>query len=78
VTAESSGADTGMTKHGYFVVQARVRSFEGDLRVSGVWENLATGDKRSFQSPEELCLLFREWGLTGAARRTRPSQPHVI
>lgn len=51
-------------KYGYFVLQARSDP-EG---VTGVLENLSTGEKRRFQSSEELLTFLRRW----AERREAP------
>jgi hypothetical protein len=61
---------SGSTRHGYFVLQARFRAVGTEFLVSGVLENLATGDKRTFQSPEELPGLLVAWGQAGSAART--------
>ncbi len=44
-------------RYGYFVLQTR--SDRGG--VSGVLENLTTGEKRRFESSEELTALVRGW-----------------
>lgn len=49
-------------RHGYFVLQARAESIGTDLALTGVVENLATGDKWRFGTVEELTQLLRLWG----------------
>ncbi len=44
-------------RYGYFVLQTR--SDRGG--VSGVLENLTTGEKRRFESSEELTAFVRGW-----------------
>lgn len=44
-------------RYGYFVLQTR--SDRGS--VSGVLENLTTGEKRRFESSEELTAFVRGW-----------------
>ncbi|MFN0180006.1 MAG: hypothetical protein ACKVZ0_14495 [Gemmatimonadales bacterium] len=64
--SEPSTNLTGLTRHGYFVVQARAQAMGATVILSGVLENLATGDKRHFHSPEELSGLFTAWGYAGS------------
>lgn len=49
-------------RHGYFVLQARAESIGTDLALTGVVENLATGDKWKFRTADELGSLLRQWG----------------
>ena len=55
-----------MARHGYFVVQARAETVGAALQLSGVVENLATGDKRSFHDVGELSGLLTQWGQQAA------------
>ena len=55
----------GSAQFGYFVVQAKAEFQEGQTEVSGVLENLHTGERLPFGSPEELGRLVGEWGRLG-------------
>ena len=55
-------------RHGYFVLQARAESIGTDLALTGVVENLATGDKWRFATAEELTHLLRRWGATPVSK----------
>lgn len=59
--AENERANS-RARFGYFVVQAQAPSAAGSGEVSGVLENLGTGQKTAFGSTEELGRLLRDWG----------------
>lgn len=48
-------------RYGYFVVQ----TVSAPGRVSGVVENLATGEKRPFESTADLAHLLQNWETPG-------------
>jgi hypothetical protein len=45
----------------YFTIRLRVPSSTRAAPVSGVIENLATGQKSGFESGDELLSLVRDW-----------------
>ena len=55
------------TRFGYFVLQARAKTTGDAMEVRGVVENLATGEKRAFQTADEMARLLDEWAEQGAA-----------
>jgi hypothetical protein len=61
LTPDPRWAADPAARYGYFVLQARSDP-EG---VTGVLENLITGEKRRFQSSEELAAFVRRWGHAG-------------
>ncbi len=58
----SSAPIGATTRFGYFVLQTRTEWQEGTLRIAGVVENLASGEKQSFESADDLARVLREWG----------------
>lgn len=46
---------------GSFVVQARSERTGGGLQVTGVVENLATGERTRFTTPQDLSRLIERW-----------------
>ena len=62
VTARATGT---LVKFGYFVLQARAVDDRGALELSGVLENLGTGEKQAFASGDELTRLLTNWGKSG-------------
>ncbi|MEO8448940.1 MAG: hypothetical protein ABI647_04060 [Gemmatimonadota bacterium] len=62
---ETMKASGTLPKFGYFVLQTRALDHRGTLELSGVLENLGTGEKHGFASEEELIQLVRDWGWSG-------------
>jgi hypothetical protein len=60
----------GSINHGYFVIQVRAARLAGETMLSGVVENLGTGDKSRFQSADGLTAIIRAWGSTTVAAAT--------
>jgi hypothetical protein len=48
--------------YGYFVIQARAAHGPAGMVLTGVLENLGTGEKRFFEGSEALARLIHEWG----------------
>ena len=48
--------------HGYFVIQVRAARGPIGMELTGVLENLGTGEKRFFEGGEALAKLIHEWG----------------
>lgn len=46
---------------GYFVLQARVTRKAEELHVTGVLENLSSGEKQSFEGCDGLARLLELW-----------------
>jgi hypothetical protein len=62
-------------QYGYFVVQAKACRGPGGLAVTGVLENLGTGEKATFESSEALGRLLEAWSgasVTEIGRAERP------
>ena len=59
-----------LARHGYFVLQTRAETVGGSIQLTGVVENLATGDKWTFHDVSELSGLLTQWGW-----RVFPSAP---
>lgn len=49
--------------YGYFVLQIRATRGADGLELSGVLENLGTGEKWPFEGTEEMARLIEEWGI---------------
>lgn len=52
----------GSPRFGYFVLQAQVAGDHGGIALTGVLENLATGEKQVFTGSDALALLLEDWG----------------
>lgn len=50
------------SRYGYFVLQARVIREPGDPQISGILENLSTGEKHPFEGCDALARLLEAWG----------------
>ena len=59
--ATDTGPADPAARYGYFVLQTRAD--RGG--VSGVLENLTTGEKRRFESSQELMALVHRWAEDG-------------
>ena len=57
---------TVKARFGYFVVQAQAARVAGAFQVSGVLENLGTGEKQVFHGCAALARLMDEWGQRSA------------
>ena len=57
-------------RHGYFVLQTRAQSTGTELSLTGVVENLTTGDKWRFATAEELTHLLQRWGTNPGSKTT--------
>jgi hypothetical protein len=62
---EITRASRILAKFGYFVLQAQAVEGRGTVELSGVLENLGTGEKHVFASGDELNRLLRDWGESG-------------
>jgi len=54
-----------VVRYGYFVVQARVTRMSKGHALSGVLEDLGTGEKLPFEGGEGLARLVEAWGKDG-------------
>ena len=53
--------------YGYFVLQARATRGPQGIEISGILENLGTGEMRSFEGCDALAHLLDAWGNRMAA-----------
>ncbi|MGH7720718.1 MAG: hypothetical protein ACREON_17965 [Gemmatimonadaceae bacterium] len=62
VMTASQPGDTGenLERFDYYMLRL-TRSDEAPDRVAGMVERLGTGEKRSFDTPEQLLRLVRSW-----------------
>jgi hypothetical protein len=60
----------GTVYYGYFVVQARAMRGPEGFELSGLLENLGTGEKHSFEGREELARMIESWGRKSAPEQT--------
>ena len=49
-------------QYGYFVLQARATRNPDGIEITGILENLGTGEKRSFEGCDALARLVDAWG----------------
>lgn len=49
-------------QYGYFVLQARATRNPDGIEITGILENLGTGEKRSFEGCDALAGLVDAWG----------------
>jgi hypothetical protein len=49
-------------QYGYFVLQARATRNPEGIEITGILENLGTGEKRSFEGSDALAGLLDAWG----------------
>lgn len=61
-------------RHGYFVLQTRAQSNGAELSLTGVVENLTTGDKWRFATADELTHLLRQWGANPGSKTINHEQ----
>jgi hypothetical protein len=57
-----SAPSGAIARFGYFVLQTRTERQGETIRIAGVVENLATGEKQRFESADDLARVLREWG----------------
>lgn len=48
--------------YGYFVLQARATRGPEGIELTGVLENLGTGEKQPFEGRDALARMIEEWG----------------
>jgi len=48
--------------YGYFVLQARATRGPEGIELTGVLENLGTGEKQHFEGRDALAQMIEEWG----------------
>ena len=71
--ASTAPAPSDADRFGYFMLRTHSARLEGRLVVQTVLENLGTGEKRAFDSSEELGRFLDEWaGATDGDDRFRP------
>jgi hypothetical protein len=51
-----------LPRFGYFVVQVRAGLAVEESHLTGMLENLGTGERQAFQGSEGLARLLEEWG----------------
>lgn len=51
-----------LPRFGYFVIQVRMGVAVEESHLTGMLENLGTGEKQAFQGSEGLARLLEEWG----------------
>ena len=49
-------------RYGYFVLQARATRGQEGIELTGVLENLGTGEKQHFEGRDELARMIEDWG----------------
>lgn len=64
----------GSVRHGYFTIQVKAVRIAGQVWLSGVVENLGTGDKSAFQTADGLLEVVRAWS-SGVTEATDASSP---
>lgn len=57
--------DPPAVRFGYFVVQTRAARDGARVDLSGVLEDLGTGEKRAFEGGDALARLMSEWAARG-------------
>jgi len=62
VTAAREPLTKTTVHHGYFVLQARATRNPDGLEITGILENLGTGEKRTFEGCDVLARLIEDWG----------------
>jgi hypothetical protein len=63
---------TDGARYGYFVIQTRATHPPEGVRLTGVVEDLRTGEKRAFASGEALARLIHDWSAGDDARDGAP------
>ncbi len=58
----------------YFMLQTRSEGRADGFVVGGIVEHLGTGEKRSFQSADELARLLHYWHLEHTQERWIPNE----
>jgi hypothetical protein len=62
VTAARKPLMKATVQYGYFVLQARATRNPDGIEITGILENLGTGEKRSFEGCDALARLLDAWG----------------
>jgi hypothetical protein len=62
VTASREPLLKATVHYGYFVLQARATRGPDGIELTGVLENLGTGEKHQFAGREELARMIEDWG----------------
>ena len=62
VTAAREPLMKATVQYGYFVLQARATRTPDGIEITGILENLGTGEKRSFEGCDALARLVDAWG----------------
>jgi hypothetical protein len=62
VTAAREPLLKATVHYGYFVLQARATRGPEGIELTGVLENLGTGEKHQFEGHEELARMIEDWG----------------
>ena len=62
VTAAREPLVRATVQYGYFVLQARAIRNPDGIEITGILENLGTGEKRSFEGCDALARLVDAWG----------------
>ena len=63
------GSSGDSTRFGYFVVQAQAGNGSQSGGISGVLENLGTGEKQAFEGSAGLARLLEQWSRQGIPLR---------
>jgi hypothetical protein len=61
VTASREPLLKATVHYGYFVLQARATRGPEGIELTGVLENLGTGEKQPFEGREELVRMIEAW-----------------
>ena len=48
--------------YGYFVLQARATRGSEGIELTGILENLGTGEKQAFEGRDQLAQMIEDWG----------------
>jgi hypothetical protein len=62
VTASREPLLKATVHYGYFVLQARATRGPDGIELTGVLENLGTGEKLAFDGREGLARMIEDWG----------------
>jgi hypothetical protein len=67
--AEADTQDAGSSRNGYFVLQASAEQRGDRPAITGVLENLSTGERQEFGSATEIAQLIEAWGVGSGTPR---------
>jgi hypothetical protein len=62
VTASREPLLKATVHYGYFVLQARATRGPEGIELTGVLENLGTGEKQPFEGRDQLAQMIEQWG----------------